>query len=78
MERPDLFARRNRLRILGLIILATVVYWMAVCAAAVATGLIVIFYIISEAGVPDELRGAQVVRLLLPGRHRPLDRDRQP
>ena len=53
MERPDLFARRNRLRILGLIILATVVYWMAVCAAAVATGLIVIFYIVSEAGVPD-------------------------
>ncbi|HEY8059169.1 MAG TPA: M48 family metalloprotease [Acidimicrobiales bacterium] len=53
MERPDLFARRNRLRIVGLIILATVVYWMAVCAAAVATGLIVIFYIISEAGVPD-------------------------
>ena len=53
MERPDLFARRNRLRIVGLIILATVVYWMAVCAAAVATGLIVIFYIVSEAGVPD-------------------------
>ncbi len=54
MERPDLFARRNRLRILGLIILATVVYWMAVVAAAVATGLIVIFYLISEAGVPDD------------------------
>ena len=54
MERPDLFARRNRLRILGLIILATVVYWMAVVAAAVATGLIVIFYIISEGGVPDD------------------------
>ena len=54
MERPDLFARRNRLRIVGLIILATVVYWMAVVAAAVATGLVVIFYLISEAGVPDD------------------------
>ena len=53
MERPDLFARRNRLRILGLIILATVVYWMAVCAATVATGLIVIFWLISEGGFPD-------------------------
>jgi heat shock protein HtpX len=53
MERPDLFARRNRLRIVGLIILATVVYWMAVCAAAATTGLIVIFWLISEAGIPD-------------------------
>lgn len=53
MEWPDLFARRSRLRIIGLIILATVVYWMAVCAATVATGLIVIFWLISQGGVPD-------------------------
>jgi heat shock protein HtpX len=54
-ERPDLFARRNRLRILGLLVLATVVYWMAVCAAAVGTGLVVIFWVIGEGGVPDSL-----------------------
>jgi heat shock protein HtpX len=50
-ERPDLFARRNRLRILGLLLLATVVYWLAVCAAAVATGLIVIVWVISQTGL---------------------------
>lgn len=52
-ERPDLFARRNRLRILGLLFLATVNYWMAVCAAAVATGLLLVLWVISEAGLPD-------------------------
>ena len=54
-ERPDLFARRNRLRILGLLILSTVVYWMAVCAAAVATALLGILWLVSEGGVPDSL-----------------------
>ena len=53
MERPDLFARRNRLRILGLLVMATVVYWMAVCAAAVATAIIGLLWLFSEAGVPD-------------------------
>ncbi|HYF47567.1 MAG TPA: M48 family metalloprotease [Acidimicrobiales bacterium] len=52
-ERPDLFARRNRLRIAGLLVLATIVYWMAVCAAVVATVLVGVFYVISEGGVPD-------------------------
>ncbi len=52
MERPDLFARRNRLRILGLLVLATVVYWMAVCAAAVATALVGLAWLFSEAGLP--------------------------
>lgn len=55
MDRPDLFARRNRVRILGLLVLATVNYWLAVCAATVATGLLAIFWLISEAGVPDSL-----------------------
>ncbi len=49
-ERPDLFARRNRLRILGLLAMSTVVYWAAVCAAAVATGLVVVFWVIGNAG----------------------------
>ena len=53
MERPDLFARRNRLRILGLLVMATVVYWMAVCAAAVATAILGLLWLFSEAGVPD-------------------------
>lgn len=53
MERPDLFARRNRLRILGLLVMATVVYWMAICAAAVATAIIGLLWLFSEAGVPD-------------------------
>ena len=53
MERPDLFARRNRLRIIGLLVMATVVYWMAVCAAAVATAIIGLLWLVSEAGVPD-------------------------
>jgi heat shock protein HtpX len=53
-DRPDLFARRNRLRIAGLLVLATVNYWLAICAAAVATGLVVIAWIVSEAGVPDD------------------------
>lgn len=55
-ERPDLFARRNRLRIVGLLILATVNYWMAVCAAVVATSLLGIFWLVGEGGFPDDLR----------------------
>jgi heat shock protein HtpX len=55
MDRPDLFARRNRLRILALLALATVVYWMAVCAATVATVLIGIFWLISEGVFPDSV-----------------------
>ena len=55
MERPDLFARRNRLRILGLLVMATVVYWMAICAAAMATALLGLLWLFSEAGVPDDL-----------------------
>ncbi len=55
MERPDLFARRNRLRILGLLVMATVVYWMAVCAAAVATAIIGLLWLFSEAGLPDSI-----------------------
>jgi len=54
-ERPDLFARRNRLRIAGLLVLATVVYWMAVCAAVVGTVLVGVFYVISEGGLPDSV-----------------------
>lgn len=38
-ESTDLFARRNRLRIAILILLATLNYCLAVCAAAVAVGL---------------------------------------
>lgn len=53
MERPDLFARRNRLRILGLLVLATVNYWLAVSAATVATAMTVVFWVISQGGVPD-------------------------
>ena len=56
MERPDLFARRNRLRILGLLVMATVVYWMAICAAAMATAVLGLFWLFSEAGVPDDLQ----------------------
>jgi len=55
MERPDLFARRNRLRILGLLVLATVVYWMAVCAAVVATAVLGLLWLFSEAGLPDSV-----------------------
>jgi heat shock protein HtpX len=55
-ERPDLFARRNRLRIVGLLILATVNYWMAVCAAMVATALLGIAWLLSEGGFPDDLQ----------------------
>ncbi len=54
-ERPDLFARRNRLRIAGLLIMATVVYWMAVCAAVVGTALVGIFWLIGNGGFPDSL-----------------------
>lgn len=49
----DLFARRNRLRIVGLVLLATVNYWLAVCAAAIATGLVIVFYLLSEGGFDD-------------------------
>jgi heat shock protein HtpX len=52
-ERPDLFARKNRLRIVALLILATVVYWMAVCAAVVATAMLGILWLLSEGGLPD-------------------------
>src|SRR4029453_13018432 len=54
-ERPDLFARRNRLRILGLLALATVVYWLAVCAVAVGTALGIVFLVIGNAGFPDSV-----------------------
>jgi heat shock protein HtpX len=55
-ERPDLFARRNRLRIVALVILASVIYWMAVCAAVVATALLGIAWLVSNAGFPDDLQ----------------------
>jgi heat shock protein HtpX len=49
----DPFARRNRLRIALLVVLATVNYWLAVCAAAIATGLIVVLWLVSEGGLDD-------------------------
>ena len=54
-ERPDLFARRNRLRIAGVLVLATVVYWMAICAAVVGTALVGIFWLIGNGGFPDSI-----------------------
>jgi heat shock protein HtpX len=55
-ERPDLFARRHRFRIAALVVLASVVYWMAVCAAVVATSLLGIFWLVGNAGLPDDLQ----------------------
>ena len=51
----DLFARRNRLRIVGLVVLATLNYCLAVCAAAVATGLAIVIWAISEGAIPDSV-----------------------
>jgi len=56
MERPDLFARRNRLRIAGLLVLATINYWLAVCAATIATALTFILWAVSQGAYPDDLQ----------------------
>jgi heat shock protein HtpX len=53
MDGRDPFARRNRLRIFVLVVLATVNYWLAVCAAAVATGLVIVLWLASEGGLDD-------------------------
>jgi Zn-dependent protease with chaperone function len=53
LHERDPFALRNRLRIFVLVVLATVNYWLAVCAAAVATGLIVVLWLLSEGGLDD-------------------------
>jgi heat shock protein HtpX len=49
----DPFARRNRLRISVVVVLSIVNYWLAVCAAAVATGIIVVLWLASEGGFDD-------------------------
>lgn len=62
----DPFARRNRVRIVGLVLLAIVNYWLAACAAATATLMVLVLWFASEGGV-DSLDGLKVVGLLLVG-----------
>jgi heat shock protein HtpX len=52
-EDRDPFARRNRLRIFAVVVLSVVNYWLAVCAAAIATGVLVVFWLVSEGGFDD-------------------------
>jgi heat shock protein HtpX len=49
-DRPDLYQRKNRVRIVGLVILATVNYIVAAAAAGAAIGLVIVFWILGEAG----------------------------
>lgn len=52
----DDIRRRNRLRIVGVAVLSVVNYWIAVCAAAIATTLTIIGWLMLEAGVvPDSI-----------------------
>lgn len=52
----DDIRRRNRLRIVGVAILSVVNYWIAACAAAIATTLTIVGWLVLEAGVlPDSL-----------------------
>lgn len=62
----DPFARRNRLRLVGLILLSIVNYWLAVCAAAIATGVLLVLWLAAEGGV-DSLDALKVVGVLLVG-----------
>lgn len=60
----DPFARKNRGRLVVLILLSVVNYWMAVCAAAVATGIVLVLWVAAEGGISD-LDGFKVVGVLL-------------
>ena len=51
----DVLRRRNRLRIVATLFLATVFYWLAVCAAAIAVGLLLFLRVVVEGSLPDDL-----------------------
>jgi heat shock protein HtpX len=50
MDQPDLYAHKNRVRIVGLVVLATVNYVIAAAAAGAAIGLAIVAWILGEAG----------------------------
>jgi len=66
-ERPDLFQRKNRVRIIGLVILATVNYIVAAAAAGAAIGLVIVFWILSEAGDFSDLFDLTTIVVVLIG-----------
>jgi hypothetical protein len=51
----DVLRRRNRLRILATLVLATLFYWLAVCAAAITVGLFLFLRVVVEGDLPDDL-----------------------
>jgi len=60
--------RRNRLRILATLILATVLYWLAVMIAAIVVGVILFVRIFAEGGdVPTDRDGLAVIGVILLG-----------
>jgi len=60
--------RRNRLRIFATLLIATVLYWLAVMIAAVVVGVILFVRIFAEGGdVPTDRDGLVVVGLILLG-----------
>jgi Zn-dependent protease with chaperone function len=60
--------RRNRLRIVATLMIATVLYWLAVMLAAVVVGVVVFVRIFAEGGeVPTDRDGLVAVGLILLG-----------
>jgi heat shock protein HtpX len=51
----DVLRRRNRLRIVATLVLATLFYWLAVCAAAITVGLLLFLRVVVEGDLPDDL-----------------------
>jgi len=66
MTRDDAFTARNRLRIPILILLATVNYWLAIVAAAVATTLTITIALLAEGGdIPTSGDGLKILGFLI-------------
>ena len=60
--------RRNRLRIVATLVLATVLYWLAVMLAAVVVGVILFVRVVAEGGdVPTDHDGLALLGLILLG-----------
>ncbi len=69
MTRDDAFTTRNRFRIPVLILLATVNYWFAIVAAAVATTLTIVVAILAEGGdfIPTDFDAIKYLGYFLAG-----------
>jgi heat shock protein HtpX len=63
----EVLRRRNRLRIFVTLVLATFLYWLAVCAAAIAAALLLVVRVVLEGGppIPDSGDDFKIIGIVL-------------